>query len=1130
MKADVSLCIIVKNEPLLENCLESIKDYVSEIVIVDTGSTDDTPEVAKKYATIFETYTNCNNPETGLIEDFSKARNRSFELATKPWIMWCDADDIIDGGEHLYALTQDFELNENRKNLDTMAYLFPYEYSHDANGNCTCRHYRERLFYGKDSFNFVNPVHEVAIPKENMRSIFVKRDDIIFIHKRQVGKEAGRNIRILRKYFEENGGEDPRQMYYLALECSSAGQIDEAIQLFTKYINVSGWDEERVMACLKLVDIYQGQGNYEEGLKWSLKAISIYEMWGEGYFAAARMYYFLAAKNDRNSYRNWERCIHFANEGLSKPPTQTVLFINPLEREFDIYRYLNVAYNAVGNVEAALIAANTALQKHDDALLLKNKKLYEEHLSRLQIMGNVDILKRLGTVDQIAVDAITSIIHNKPIGQFPPYNKSTTYPKDISAEQFPLAITTPHSQAWGIPNTLEIDDLPLRMTDEQLQSVTIMMWRQYLLHDELLAAESFLKNAPYNIRDTKTTQDALKITQKMIGWLKDPELMQKHNAPTDPNSEIDIPMPYPLIDNQSGGRYKWVVNHLPTSKVSIVDFGCVDGCFTNRYAMLGHDVYGLDVVETSVALANKKAEEFKTGAKHIVTYFQDAVDKVPNNYFDYATSTDTYEHLIDPVNDMLIPAQKMLKSNGKFLLCTPYGAWFRGNYVEWGHPWIWSREGVSWLCTRPRGHLMAPSSWSVANHFKEAGYYVYNSYAAPSLIQNVQDQGNIFTEAYVQSPTNYPGLDIVFFIGQGVEAWTPETVKKNGIGGSELMAIEMSKRLAKQGNRVRVYNSCGKHGEGIYEGVEYYHTEKYEDLDCDVLIVSRNAEYLNEKYKIRAKLTLLWVHDVYAINATNITLLRADKILALTEWHKQNIINVHNVHKDQVLVTRNGIDLSRFDKTVTRNNHRAINSSSPDRSWPVLLDCWPEIRKQVPDAELHLFYGFKNWEYSAQFQPGQSELIERIKQQIKLLEADGVVYHDRVSQDQLSEEFLKSGCWIHPTWFSETSCITAMEAQASGLRIVTSSIAALNETVGDRGTLIDGNWASPEYKKQFISAVVEAMNKEDQSDRDILKTYAEDNFSLDTLTKDWNKMFYDLMEAKKVSPLNLYSPTKNYKG
>ena len=67
--------------------------------------------------------------------------------------------------------------------------------------------------------------------------------------------------------------------------------------------------------------------------------------------------------------------------------------------------------------------------------------------------------------------------------------------------------------------------------------------------------------------------------------------------------------------------------------------------------------------------------------------------------------------------------------------------------------------------------------------------------------------------------------------------------------------------------------------------------------------------------------------------------------------NKQNIINTHYVHPDQIITTRNGIDLSRFTKQVVRNKYRAVNSSSPDRSWPILLECWPKIKERVPQAE-----------------------------------------------------------------------------------------------------------------------------------------------------------------------------------
>src|SRR5208283_1081505 len=170
---------------------------------------------------------------------------------------------------------------------------------------------------------------------------------------------------------------------------------------------------------------------------------------------------------------------------------------------------------------------------------------------------------------------------------------------------------------------------------------------------------------------------------------------------------------------------------------------------------------------------------------------------------------------------------------------------------------------------------------------------------------------------------------------------------------------------------------------------------------------------------------------------------------------------------------------------------------------------------RVTKAELHLFYGFKNWEHSAQYNPGQPELIARLKQQIKDLEPLGVVYHDRVNQDQLAEEFLNSGCWIHPTWFSESSCISAMEAQAAGLRMITSSIAALNETVAERGILIDGDWTTQEYKTRFINSVVDAMNKNDGSDRKALQQYAKEHFDLNVLAQDWTDMFNSLLDLLK---------------
>lgn len=369
----------------------------------------------------------------------------------------------------------------------------------------------------------------------------------------------------------------------------------------------------------------------------------------------------------------------------------------------------------------------------------------------------------------------------------------------------------------------------------------------------------------------------------------------------------------------------------------------------------------------------------------------------------------------------------------------------------------------------------------------------------------------------------HSGLDIVLFIGPGAERWTPETIKQTGIGGSERMAWEMARRLVQHGNRVRLYGDTGTEPQK-FEGVEWLDQTAYRNVDCDVLITSRRPVAVDDQFNARARATLCWVHDVHCGN--ELTMQRAyriDRFLCLSAWHRDFFLGRYDfVHPNQVLQTRNGIDLSLYEKpAAARNPHRMVYSSSLDRGAFVAIEAMPEIRKRVPDAELHIYYGMEVWKRYAS--PEQLKQIAGLEALMKEREKDGVVYHGRVSPEELAEAQKSSGVWAYSTWFSETSCLSCMEAQAAGLRMVTSPIAALNETAGPRATMIPGDWLSPGYRAAFIDACVDAMTRPENGDREELQRYARENFGLDMLGREWHRLLHRIVAEVEASPIVPYT-------
>src|SRR5690625_3232909 len=188
--------MIVKNEEeVLARCLDTVHDLVDEINIVDTGSEDKTVEIAKQYTDrvfFFEW--------TGKFKD---ARNESFRHATKDYIFYMDADDVL--------LEEDREKFKKLKetldpSVDSVSMY--YNAGTDEFGNVTLKYRRNRLVKREKQFKWKGDCHNFLEV-----SGYIVNSNIAVTHKK-TSHSIGRNLNIYQKKIENKEEFMPRDYFY----------------------------------------------------------------------------------------------------------------------------------------------------------------------------------------------------------------------------------------------------------------------------------------------------------------------------------------------------------------------------------------------------------------------------------------------------------------------------------------------------------------------------------------------------------------------------------------------------------------------------------------------------------------------------------------------------------------------------------------------------------------------------------------------------------------------------------------------------------------------------------------------------------------------------------------------------
>lgn len=283
----ISLCMIVKNEEkILSRCLDTLKHLMDEIIIVDTGSTDKTKEIARKYTDKFYDFDWC--------DDFAAARNFSFSKATMEYIYAPDADEVLNEENQVRFL----KLKENMISdieIVTMHYLTPSKYNTVQNMS---EDIRPKLFKRLRTFTWINPVHETIrteplvfdsdIEIQHLPAGFHgKRDFSIFLSSYKKNGSLPDNIvtmyakELLKcgtkedianaaPIFEEIHSKNPNEesTCILARYYRQNNQTDKFFSVALKNVAIKSCSE----VCCELADYYYSKGEFEEASIWYYNA------------------------------------------------------------------------------------------------------------------------------------------------------------------------------------------------------------------------------------------------------------------------------------------------------------------------------------------------------------------------------------------------------------------------------------------------------------------------------------------------------------------------------------------------------------------------------------------------------------------------------------------------------------------------------------------------------------------------------------------------------------------------------------------------------------------------------------------------------------------------------------------
>lgn len=588
---------------------------------------------------------------------------------------------------------------------------------------------------------------------------------------------------------------------------------------------------------------------------------------------------------------------------------------------------------------------------------------------------------------------------------------------------------------------------------DEVQQAFITLRAHLGRHDEWLKVRKLFDVVPKGLEQSTLIRNVWERSMEQTAHINDPQIMTDFYN----DNPHWTPMNEETFKNPDWLKYPRMAFALSVAKrvnaKTIVDWGCSDGFISLPLAReTGARVTGFDLDPRCIDLATLRGSEWGVQSRFQVGNV-DEIGEWEGPKADLAIFFEILEHVVNPAATL----ERLEKTASHIAITTPYMT-FDENIQDWDR-------------LEPKGHLR-----------------IFDQYDIERLLTGRGQIMNIYRQPW--GPTGWifadykPGVklrDETIIIGaqMGMEEWGPTKLAEGGLGGSETAVIRLAEAFAKNQRRPIVYNPIDE--PGYYNGVCYRPVDHFRsEIHSDLYIAWRMPEAAD--MEINTEHLALWFHDTdCGDRLTPARAKRFDSFVVLTNWHRENILKRYPfINPEKVHIIGNGVDLERFSGDVKRDLKKVVYSSSPDRGLDIILEhIWPKVIAQVPDAELHVYYGWNNFDKSVQMMPQLAAFREKMDR--LFLDSKNVVQHGRIPQDLLAREMQEASIWLYPTYFPETYCITAVEAQLAGAMPITNKLAGLAETV-QTGISIEGDVHDQNVQEQYVNAVVHVLQNADEND------------------------------------------------